>query len=103
MNNDDFSDINKIFKKKEQDVASGKIKKTTAYQWQELALKIIEELNVPNFKRSAVFKACKENSKIFIERCLTDTKELCKSGDGWKYFFKAVTNKEHHREKFIIK
>ena len=42
-------------------------KKPPAYPWQDLALKIIKELNIPNFKRGAVFKVCKENPKHFIE------------------------------------
>ena len=62
------------------------------YPWQELALKIIKELNIPDFKRSSVFKVCKECDKIFIERCLTDTRELCQNGLKWKYFFKIVNN-----------
>ena len=68
-------------------------KKPPAYQWQELALRIIKELSIPNFKRSAVFKVCKENSKNFIEKCLNDTKELCQTGERWKYFFKIVSKK----------
>jgi len=61
-----------------------------AYQWQDLALRIIQELGIPNFKRSAVFKVCKENSKELIEKSLNDTKELCKTGERWKYFFKLI-------------
>jgi len=61
-----------------------------AYPWQELALKVIEELNIPKFKRNAVFKVCRDNDKNFIEGCITDTKELCKVGEKWKYFFKVV-------------
>jgi len=64
--------------------------KPPAYQWQDLALRIIKELAIPNFKRNSVFKACKDNHQIFIERCLNETKELCRSGDKWKYFFKLV-------------
>ena len=69
-------------------------KKPPAHEWQELALKIIEELNVPNFKRNSVFKVCKENSKQFILSSLNDTKELCKKGEMWKYFFKVVGDKK---------
>ena len=68
-------------------------KKPPAYPWQELALQIITELAIPGFKRNAVFKVCKENSKNFIEQCLIDTKELCQSGEKWKYFFKLVGKK----------
>lgn len=67
--------------------------KPPAYQWQELALRVIGELGVPNKKRSAVFKICKENNKNFIERCLNDTKELCRTGQCWKYFFKLISAK----------
>ncbi|HBC44489.1 MAG: hypothetical protein UU95_C0003G0005 [Parcubacteria group bacterium GW2011_GWC2_42_12] len=63
-------------------------KKMPAYAWQDLALKVIKDLNVPDFKRSAVFKVCKQKPRIFIEKCLNDTKELCQGGQKWKYFFK---------------
>ncbi len=69
------------------------IKKAPAFQWQELALRIAEELKVPVYKRSSIFKACKENPKAFIEMCLADTKELCKTGEKWKYFFKLISQK----------
>ncbi|RJQ33947.1 hypothetical protein C4566_02825 [Candidatus Parcubacteria bacterium] len=67
-------------------------KKAPAYQWQDLALQIINELGVPNFKRSSVFKICKEHERNFVEKCFDDTKELAE-GDRWKYFFKLATNK----------
>lgn len=68
--------------------------KAPAYPWQDLALTIINELNVPPYKKSAVFKVCKNNSRIFIERCLNDTKELCPTGEKWKYFFKVVAGRD---------
>ncbi len=68
--------------------------KPPAYQWQDLALSIIKELNVPPFKKSSVFKICRDNPKEFVDICLTDTKELCHSGDRWKYFFKVVANRQ---------
>ena len=67
-------------------------KKPPAYPWQELALRVINELNIPTFKRSAVFKVCKQNSKYFVEQCLNDTKELCHSGEKWRDFFKLVSS-----------
>ncbi|MFA5047656.1 MAG: hypothetical protein WC516_01300 [Patescibacteria group bacterium] len=66
--------------------------KPPAYPWQDLALRIIKELAIPNFKRNSVFQACRNNSKEFIEKCLNDTKELCQQGESWKYFFKLVTD-----------
>ena len=69
-------------------------KKPPAYEWQDLALHVIEEINIPNFKRNSVFKACKENSKNFILQSLNDTKELCKKGEMWKYFFKIISEKK---------
>jgi len=66
------------------------LQRPPAYPWQDLALRIIRELRVPNFKRNSVFKVCKENSKEFVERCFNDTKELCPSGEKWRYFFKIV-------------
>lgn len=65
-------------------------KKMPAYAWQDLALTVIKELNIPNFKRSAVFKVCKLKPRVFIEKCLNDTKELCQTGEKWKYFFKVA-------------
>ncbi|MBU1203153.1 hypothetical protein KKH39_03905 [Patescibacteria group bacterium] len=70
------------------------IKKAPAYQWQDFALKIIEELGVPNFKRNSVFKICKDYDRVFVEKCLDDTKELAQGGDKWKYFFKLIANKK---------
>ncbi len=87
MKNEKFAGIGDILKTK-------KIKKTTAYEWQELALRIIEELKIPGNKRSSVFKACKQFPKNFILQSLNDTKELCKTGDKWKYFFKILTGKK---------
>jgi len=69
--------------------------KPPAYEWQDLALKIIAELAIPKFKRSAVFKVCKNYPKSFIEKCLNDTKELCHRGECWKYFFKLVDKKSN--------
>jgi hypothetical protein len=79
-----FEDLGEIFKKKQAQ------SKPPAYEWQDLALRIIQELQVPNQKRSSVFKTCKENSKEFIEGCLNDTKELCNEGEMWRYFFKLI-------------
>ncbi len=79
--------------------------KAPAYPWQELALRIIKELSIPGFKRSAVFKICKELSPVLVERALNDTKELCRNGVRWKYFFKiadqylAVKNKNNKKYK----
>lgn len=64
--------------------------KAPAYEWQDFALRIIKDLAVPNFKRSSVFKICKDMPSSTVERALNDTKELCKSGDAWKYFFKVI-------------
>jgi len=67
--------------------------KPPAYPWQDLALRVIKELGIPGFKRGAVFKVCKEKSIQQIEIALNDTKELCKSGAKWKYFFKIIDQK----------
>lgn len=63
-------------------------KKAPAYPWQELALRVIKELSIPNFKRGAVFKVCKDLEPTLVERAMNDTKELCNNGAAWKYFFK---------------
>jgi len=64
--------------------------KAPAHDWQDLALRVIAELAIPGFKRSAVFKACRDYPRVVIEKALNDTKELCKKGDSWKYFFKVL-------------
>ena len=90
-----LGDILNIFP--EEDISTSstlrkKKKKGTAYAWQDFALHVIKELNIPNFKRGAVFKVCKENSKEAVERAMNDTKELCQTGEKWKYFFKVITS-----------
>lgn len=82
---DGFQTIKDIFT-----VRASRTVKPPAYEWQELALRIIKELGVPNFKRNSVFKICKTKSKTIIEQSLNDTKELCRTGDKWKYFFKII-------------
>ena len=67
-------------------------KKPPAHQWQDLALKIIEELNIPAQKRNSVFKVCKQYPRNFIEKCFNDTKELAQAGESWRYFFKVIAN-----------
>lgn len=75
------------------DIFKAKVKgiKPPAYLWQDLALRVERELAIPAFKRSSVFKACRDYPRSVIERCLADTKELCKSGEKWRYFFKILT------------
>ena len=75
-------------------IANKQTIKPPAYPWQDFALQIIDELNIPNFKKNSVFKVCKENPKEFVEKCLNDTKELCKTGERWKYFFKLTSQKK---------
>ena len=67
--------------------------KAPAYPWQDLALKIIKDLNVPDFKKSAVFKVCRDLPEHGVVQCLIDTKELCQTGEKWKYFFKLAGEK----------
>ena len=66
--------------------------KPPAHQWQDLALWVIKELRIPNNKRSAVFKVCKEHHETIIRQAVNDTKELCPSGQSWQYFFKIIGN-----------
>lgn len=72
--------------------------KPPAYEWQDLALRIINELGVPDFKRNSVFKACKQYPKIMIEKAMNDTKELCEDGECWKYFFKVLANLDKKKD-----
>ncbi|MFA5644610.1 MAG: hypothetical protein WC928_03755 [Patescibacteria group bacterium] len=69
-------------------------KKPPAHQWQDLALRIIKELSIPDFKRNSVFKICKDNPETRIMQSLNDTKELCKTGQKWQYFFKIINPKK---------
>lgn len=66
------------------------VKKPPAYQWQDLALRVIEELGIPKNKRSSVFQICKKYNKSIVEKAMNDTKELCKSSEKWRYFFKVI-------------
>lgn len=85
--NNNFSSIADVFK--------GKPKvKPPAYPWQELALQVIKELNIPNFKRSAVFKVCRDLPRQQILIALNDTKELATPGSAWRYFFKIVEQRK---------
>jgi len=83
---DNFSSLIDIIKNKP-------VTKAPAYPWQELALQIIKELSIPGFKRSAIFKICKDKPEHEIKRAINDTKELCKTGAKWKYFFKIIDQK----------
>ncbi len=69
--------------------------KPPAYPWQELALRVIKELGIPGFKRSAVFKVCKEHAPQTILNALNDTKELSHEGPKWKYFFKVIDSQKN--------
>ncbi|HAR99704.1 MAG: hypothetical protein US57_C0003G0010 [Candidatus Moranbacteria bacterium GW2011_GWC2_37_73] len=69
------------------------VQKAPAYQWQELALKIIKDFDVPNDKRGSIFRVCKQYNKQIVERAMNDTKELCKTGQKWNYFFKIIGKK----------
>jgi hypothetical protein len=66
-------------------------KKAPSYPWQDLALRVIKDLQIPNFKRNSVFKICKDLPAHLVERALNDTKELCHNSSAWKYFFKIST------------
>jgi hypothetical protein len=85
--------MNQGFEKISRLLKQAKAKKPPAYPWQELALRIISELSVPRLKRNAVFRVCKNNPRFIIEKALNDTKELCRSGEKWKYFFKLLSKK----------
>ncbi|MFA6170912.1 MAG: hypothetical protein WCW77_03840 [Patescibacteria group bacterium] len=67
-------------------------KKPPAYEWQDLALKVIKLLNIPAFKKNSVFKAVKDYPKSVIVTALNDTLELCQTGEKWKYFFKVLAS-----------
>lgn len=86
---DNFQSFSDIVRTKKKTI------KPPSYPWQDLALRIIQELGVPGFKRSAVFKVAKEKPAHAVELALNDTKELCPDGLKWKYFFKIIDQKEN--------
>jgi hypothetical protein len=88
---DSFQSFSDIFKNRQT-------VKPPAYPWQDLALRVIKELGIPDFKRSSVFKACKDLPINIIEMALNDTKELCKTGAKWKYFFKILDERKENKE-----
>lgn len=75
-----------------KDILANKKKppKAPAYQWQDLALRVIQELGVPAFKRNSVFKVCRDYTAQHILMALSDTKELASGTDQWRYFFKVL-------------
>lgn len=85
MATDDFSSFSQIVEKRTTEKT-----KAPAYPWQDLALRIIQELGVPNYKRGAVFKVCRDCSSNLVLIALADTKELCPSGLRCQYFFKVI-------------
>jgi hypothetical protein len=95
MDNQGFQTLGDIFEAKKSK-KEPKIK-PPAYQWQDFALQIIKDLQIPAFKRNSVFKICKDYPRAFVEGCVTDTKELCKTGEQWKYFFKVVGDKANKK------
>jgi hypothetical protein len=78
-----MDDIKKILEQKTN-------KKPPAYEWQDLALNIIKELSIPEFKRSSVFKMCKEKNQTIIRQALNDTKELCQTGQNGNIFLRYL-------------
>lgn len=85
--NNQFLSLSDILKNRQ-------VVKAPAYPWQDLALQVIKELGIPNFKRGAVFKVCRDFPAHKIKIALNDTKELCKAGAAWKYFFKIIDSKK---------
>lgn len=73
-------------------------KKPPAYNWQEKALWVIKELAIPNHKRAAVFKVCRDLAPHIIERAVIDTKELMPSGEKWRYFFKIISHPNEQKK-----
>ncbi|MFA5130957.1 MAG: hypothetical protein WC467_00875 [Patescibacteria group bacterium] len=95
MEEDKFKSLADILKLKQK-------VKAPAYPWQDFALRIIQELNIPAFKRGAIFKVCRDLPAHKVTMALNDTKELCKTGAAWKYFFKIIDQKEDNK-KFVQK
>lgn len=83
-----MENLKDIIKNKPQSI------KPPAYKWQDLALRIIDELGIPSKKRNSVFLVCKQYRPIDIEKAMNDTKELAEDGERWRYFFKVISNFE---------
>ncbi|MCX6785604.1 MAG: hypothetical protein NTZ18_01990 [Candidatus Komeilibacteria bacterium] len=80
-----FKNIKEIFNNRRQ---AGP--KPPVYPWQDMALRIIKQLAIPPYKKSAIFKVCRDLPQSYILGCFSDTQELCKSGEKWRYFFKLI-------------
>ena len=78
------------FKSFKELVGKRTVKKAPAYEWQDLALRVIKELEIPGNKKSSVFQICKKHGKPIVEKAINDTKELCQTGEKWRYFFKII-------------
>jgi hypothetical protein len=84
-NESGWQKIDKIF-------SSKKNIRPAAYDWQDFALKIIDELKVPSYKKSVIFQICRDYPKNILDHALIDTHELCKTGAKWRYFLKILSN-----------
>ncbi len=89
-----MENINKGFQNFQDIFSAKKTVKPPAYAWQQFALEIIDQLNVPKEKRNSVFLICKKYQRPYIEKCINETKELCKAGECWKYFFKVIESEK---------
>jgi hypothetical protein len=87
MQNQEPSSLAEILNNK----AKAQTKKPPAYDWQEKALWVIKELNIPANKKSSVFQICKKTPSYLVERAVNDTKELRPTGEKWRYFFKIIS------------
>jgi hypothetical protein len=87
MQNQEPSSLAEILNNK----AKAQTKKPPAYDWQEKALWVIKELNIPAEKKSSVFQICKKAPSHLVERAVNDTKELMPTGEKWRYFFKIIS------------
>lgn len=61
--------------------------------WQDLALGIIKDLNIPAKDRSMIFLVCKRFGRSYIERCLNTTKEKARGDLKGHYFIKVIYSK----------
>jgi hypothetical protein len=66
-------------------------KKLPKYEWQELALDIIEKLKAEN--KGLIFKICKKHPKSYVMHCLSETLELAKGDKKDRYFVKLIYKK----------
>lgn len=77
--NKEFEKIGNLFNKKTA-------AKPPAYQWQDLALRVIKELSIPDVKKAPCLKLAKKSRKISLKAALTTRKNFARQGISGNIF-----------------